>query len=209
MTRAEVARVLPAMIQLGRPAVPLLIRGMRHRKSFIRQGCALGLGSLKATDGIEPLLEMLLGEPSNVWKEASRALGDLGPLALGALIAGVKTADAEGRERIAWALAQTALDPKCLEEVRAMVRGRDTRLARVARRALDLSQQVRSYDQEVRGLRPMRDQTIVRSFSRQFFEFMGNDVAELSEEDILDQEEVLDDTDIIDEEVEVAEEDIL
>jgi hypothetical protein len=152
---------------------------------------------------------MLLGEPSNVWKEASRALGDLGNLALGALVAGVKTADARGRERLAWALSQTALVDACLVEVEAMAKGRDAQLARVAGRALQLMHQVRSSDQEVRGGKPLSEHTIVRSFSRQFFESMAGEVSELDEDDILEQEEMLDDSDIIEEEVEVSEEDIL
>jgi hypothetical protein len=209
MTRAEVARVVPAMMQLGSKTLPFFIKGLKHRKSFVRQGCALALGSMKGEGGIANLMEMLLGEPTNVWKEASRALGDMGNLALGALVLGVRNADGEGRERIAWALSQAALDEACLSEVEAMSKGRDTRLARVATRALQLSNQVRSFDQEVRGTRPLHEQTIVRSFSRQFFESMGGEVSELDEEDILEQEEVLDDSDILDEEVEVTDDDIL
>jgi CpXC protein len=209
MTRAEVARVIPAMMQLGPKTLPFFIKGLKHRKSFVRQGCALALGSMKGEGGITNLMEMLLGEPTNVWKEASRALGDMGNLALGALVVGVRSADGEGRERIAWALSQAALNEVCLSEVEAMAKGRDTKLARVATRAMQLSNQVRSFDQEVRGTRPLQDQTIVRSFSRQFFDSMGGEVSELDEEDILEQEEVLDDLDILDEEVEVTDEDIL
>jgi HEAT repeat protein len=213
MTRAEVARLLPAIMQLGAAAVPFFIKGLAHRKSFLRQGCALALGAMKAEEGIQPLVELMLSEPSNVWKEASRGLGDMGHLAIGALIAGAKSADGEGRERIAWALAQAALDPEGRDQVEAMARGRDTRLARVANRALALSDQVLSSDQEVRGQRPLREQTIVRSFSRKFFESMSAEVSELADEDILEQEEVLGEDDILeeaeDDEEEVQDEDIL
>jgi hypothetical protein len=209
MTRTEVARVIPAMIHLGGAALPSFLQGMKHRKSFIRQGCALALGAMKAEAGLEPLMDMLLGEPTNVWREAARALGDMGSLALGALIAGVKSADANGRERIAWALSQSALEPKSRQEVEAMTRSRDTRLAKVANRALELLDQVRQNDAEVRGGKPLREQTIVRSFSRRFFEYMSADVSELGEGDIVEQEEILDDKYIVDEEVEVTDDDIL
>jgi len=209
MTRSEVARVIPAMLPLGREVARFFVKGLKHRKSFLRQGCALALGSMKAEEGIAALMEMLLAEPTNVWKEASRALGEMGTLSLGALIAGVKNADAQGRERIAWALSQSGLDPDCRVEVEAMARGRDTRLARVAARAAELMEQVRQNDEEVRGGRPLRDQTIVRSFTRQFYDAMAGEVSELDEEDILEQEEVLDETDILDEAVEVSDDDII
>jgi len=209
MTRGEVARVIPAMIPMGKEVARHFIKGLKHRKSFLRQGCALALGSMKAEEGIAVLMEMLLSEPTNVWKEASRALGEMGTLALGALIANVKNADGEGRERIGWALSQSALDPECRVEVEAMAKGRDTRLARVASRALELMEQVRANDEEVRGGRAVKEQTIVRSFTRQFYEAMAGEVSELSEDDILEQEEVLDEDDILDEAVEVSDEDII
>ena len=234
MTRAEVARVLPALIQFGDEAVPLLIKGLRHRKSFIRQGSALALGSMKSEeDALEPLIDMLLSEPTNVWREAARALGDMGPLAIGALIAGVKGADGEGRERIAWGLAQVAITDEGNAEVEAMSKGKNTRLARVASRAIELFTQVVQHDDEVRGIKPLTESTIVRSFSRRFYESMQGEVSVLNEDDILeesldvedhteaeielgemageedDQAEELDESDILEEEVAVDEEDIV
>ena len=188
MTRAEVARVLPSLIQFGDEAVPLLIKGLRHRKSFIRQGAALALGSMKSEEGaLEPLIDMLLSEPTNVWREAARALGDMGPLAIGALISGVKTSDGEGRERIAWGLAQVAITDDGNAEVEAMSKGKNTRLARVASRALELFSQVVQHDDEVRGLKPLTESTIVRSFSRRFYESMQGEVSILNEDDILEE----------------------
>jgi hypothetical protein len=209
MNRGEVARVIPAMIPFGKDAARLFVKGLKHRKSFIRQGCALALGQMKAEEGITSLMEMLLAEPTNVWKEASRALGDMGTVSLGALVAGVRTADGEGRERISWALSQSALDHDCRVEVEAMAKGRDTRLARVAARAMELTEMVKANDDEVRGGKPIKEQTIVRSFTRQFFDSMSGEVSELSEDDILEQEEVLDESDILEEEVEVSDEDII
>ena len=233
MTRSEVARVLPALIQFGDGAAPLLIKGLRHRKSFIRQGSALALGSMRSEDALESLIDMLLSEPTNVWREAARALGDMGPQAIGALISGVKAADGEGRERIAWGLAQVAISDDGNAEVEAMSKGKNTRLARVASRALELFTQVVQNDDEVRGIKPLTESTIVRSFSRRFYESMQGEVSELDEDDILeealdvgdnteaeiaigemdamddDPAEELDENDILEEEVTVSEEDIV
>ena len=235
MTRAEVARVLPALIQFGDVAAPLLIKGLRHRKSFIRQGSALALGSLKSEEALAPLIDMLLSEPTNVWREAARALGDVGTLAIGALVAGGKAADSDARERIAWALAQVAMGDEGYGEVEAMSKGKNTQLARIASRALELFTQVAQHDDEVRGIKPLTESTIVRSFSRRFYESMQGDISELNEEDILEealdvapvegeeeeqqapedgaeeeeQAEELDENDILEEEEEVDEEDIV
>jgi hypothetical protein len=209
MTRSEVARVLPSMVQLGADAIPFFSKGLRHRKSFLRQGCALALGQARAVEALEPLMDMLLSEPTNIWKEAARAIGDVGPRALGALIAGVRLADGEGRERIAWALAQSALDAQSLGEVEAMAEGRDPLLAKVAKRALDILDDVRHNDLEVRGGKPMKEQTIVRAFSKRFFESMSGEAAAAPERHVIEQEEVLGDMDIIEEEVVVEDDDIL
>ena len=63
-----------------------------------------------------------------------------------------------------------------------------------------VSAQVRQSNAEVRGsATPGRDQTIVRAFTRRFYESMEGEVNELSEEDIVDAEEVLADEDILEE----------
>jgi len=66
-----------------------------------------------------------------------------------------------------------------------MAKGRDTRLARAAARAMELLDLVKASDDEVHGGKPIKGQTIVRSFTRQFFDSMIGEVAELSEDDIL------------------------
>ncbi len=191
MTRSEVARVLPALIQFGEPSVPLLIKGLRHRKSYVRQGSALALAQLKAGPGLEPLIDLLLGEPTNVWKEAARAIGAMGPMGLGALISSARSADGDERERIAWAFAHGALDERGKAEVEAMARGKNAVLAKVANRALEVMEDVLAHDEEVKGQRPMGEQTIVRSFSRQFFDALAGEVSELEDDYILDEEPIL------------------
>jgi hypothetical protein len=90
-----------------------------------------------------------------------------------------------------------------------MAQGRDTRLARVAARALELFEAVRELDRDVRGQRPLKERSLLRSFSRQFFSLISDETRELGEDDILEQEEVLDDNDILDSEEVVDDNDIL
>jgi hypothetical protein len=126
-----------------------------------------------------------------------------------ALLEAGKGADLAGRERLPWAMAHAALSQGGRTEVQKASRGAEGRLARIAAKALELTDEVRRADQEVRGRSPLREQTIVRSFSRQFFEGFALVADEMGENDIVEQEEVLDDRDIVDEEVEVGDEDIL
>ena len=196
MTRAEVSRVLPALVAgYGDTAIPLLVDGLRSRKSYLRQGCALGLGTLGRAQSIEPLLELLRTEPTEVWREVARALGDLGaPVvpAIGQRLRTLGSASAPGsdpladevRERLLRALAHAAGRGE-RQAVERLGASPDPLVAEPARRALAILDEVRRADREVRVEAP-RDQTVVRAFSRRFFEVLGED-AELAD---LDPQEV-------------------
>ena len=202
MTRDEVARVIPGLVQLGASA-DLLAAGLAHRKSFIRQGCALALGAMKDPGAAAPLTKMLLAEPTRIWMEAARALGDLGAGAVAPLLRALESADGEGRERISWALAHAALSAQgrelLTERIGALAGGAT---AKAGERALSMLEFVRRNDAEVRGDKPLTDHTIVRRFSRSFFQTLSGgpiDVNELSDADIVEQEELLGDSDILSE----------
>jgi HEAT repeat protein len=187
MTRGEAVRVLPAVVQFGERAVPHLVDGLRSRKAYLRQGCALALGVLKSADGIDPLCDLLLSEPTDVWREIARAIGEIGPGVVMSLAARVRdplvrgegvSAEArerlapEARERIAWALAHVAARGG-RGPIDTLAGGRDPVASGVAKRALELSLAARDNDAEVRGPNPPRDQTVNRAFSRRFFEAMN------------------------------------
>jgi hypothetical protein len=216
MTRGEAVRVLPAVVHFGERAVPHLIDGLRSRKAYLRQGCALALGILKSADGIEALCELLVGEPTDVWREVARAIGEVGGGAIMSLASRVREpnrepASPETRERIAWALAHVAAHGSGFEaSVENLAAGRDPVVAGVAKRAIELANTARLNDDEVKSESPPRDQTVNRAFSRRFFEAMGGGAALrslavetgeaelLDESDILDEdEELLDDEDLI------------
>jgi hypothetical protein len=216
MTRGEAVRVLPAVVHFGERAVPHLIDGLRSRKAYLRQGCALALGILKSAEGIEALCELLVGEPTDVWREVARAIGEVGGGAIMSLASRVREPSREAvppetRERIAWALAHIAAHGSGYEaSVENLATGRDPVVAGVAKRAIELANTARLNDDEVKSESPPRDQTVNRAFSRRFFEAMGGGAALrslavetgeaelLDESDILDEdEELLDDEDLI------------
>ncbi len=215
MARGEAVRVLPAVVKFGERAVPHLVDGLRSRKAYLRQGCALALGVLKSGDGIDPLCELLLTEPTDVWKEIARALGEIGGGAVMSLAARLRDPDvdlADARERIAWAMAHIAAKGG-RGPVEAVASGRDALAAGAARRALEHVASARDNDAEVRGPSAPHDQTVNRAFSRRFFESMGGvapatddllregpftDTGSISLDEELDSAEILVDDDLLD-----------
>jgi HEAT repeat protein len=215
MTRGEAVRVIPAVVKFGERAVPHLCDLLRSRKAYLRQGSALALGILKSGDGIDPLCELLVNEPTEIWKEVARALGEIGGGAVMSLAARLNDPDlAEGdaQERITWALAHVVAKG-ARAQVETLAGGRDLAAAGAARRALELAGAARDNDAEVRGPLPPHDQTVNRAFSRRFFETLGvapgrapSEEIELSSASVSIDEDV----DILDaDEAVIEEEDIL
>jgi hypothetical protein len=76
------------------------------------------------------------------------------------------------RERVAWALANV-VSAGGDRPIRTLARGRDPGAKAVANRALELSGQAHSENQEVLGAEAPAQQTVNRAFSRSFFEALG------------------------------------
>src|SRR6185503_5212975 len=99
MPRGETNLVLPAVTSFGAAAEKWLIDGLRSKKAFMRQGCALGLGVLKTPLGVDALVRLLLFEPTEIWSEVARAIGDVGAQAVMPLAARLHEADAKRQGR--------------------------------------------------------------------------------------------------------------
>jgi hypothetical protein len=169
MSRGEAGRVLGAVVRFGKPAVPFLLQALHSRKGYLRQGAALALAVLKDEEGIEAICDLLVTEPTEIWREIARAIGEVGPGAVMSLAARLANQSAEVRERAAWALAHVAARG-FVQPIEQLARGRDPIAAGVARRALELAELARTDNTTVRGEQAPRDQTVNRAFSRRFFE---------------------------------------
>jgi CpXC protein len=191
MARAEANVVLPAVTSFGAAAEKWFMEGLKSKKSFMRQGCALGLGALKTPHGVDALVHLLLDEPTEIWGEVARALGDAGPMAVMPLAARIREVDSDHRDRIVHALAQVAARPEnqARSPVEMLAEGRDALVAAAAQRALGLIADIQREDQNVR--RGTTDATVVRGFSRRFYDAISGSI-ELSPADL---EEISDDDD--------------
>ncbi len=201
MTRAEAVQVLGHVTKYGDPATEHLLRGLRSRKGFIRQGCALALGVLKNEEGIEAICDLLLSEPTEIWRELARSVGEVGAGAVMSLLARLKDQGDAGRERAAWALAHVAARGG-EAHVETLSHGRDPVAAGVARHALQLVDLARTDDRTVRGADQPREVTVNRAFSRKFFEALDRLAGADAEEDE-DDALLLDEADLIEADAEI------
>ena len=173
MTRHEANVVLPAVTRFGGAGEKWLLEGLKSKKSFMRQGCALALGALKTPPAIDALCQLLVSEPTEIWSEVARALGDVGAAAALPLGRLVREVDLDERDRVVEALAHVAARGRAgaRQAVEALAGGRDTLVASSAQRALARVAEVRAADAELR--RSKEEGTVVRGFSRRFYDVLG------------------------------------
>ena len=204
MGRAEAVRVLGAMVKLGPSAAPALTAGLSSSKAFLRHGCALALALCRTEAGTEAVVDALLAEPTEIWREIARAVGHIGPPALMPLAARLgrlgDRAGAAEKERIAWAMAHVGV--RGGKAAVATLAAGQSAVAPVAAMALERLEPAARDD--VHARQPAREVTVNRAFSRRFFEALERglpDVAahELQAMDASSPMELLDESDLIDE----------
>jgi hypothetical protein len=185
MQRSEANVVLPAVTRFGGAAERWLLEGLKSKKSFMRQGCALALGQLGTPAATDALVKLLVAEPTEIWPEVARSLGDIGAAAVTPLAALLREIDVDDRDRVVEALAQVAAHGPARSAVEMLGQSRDALAAGAAQRALSRVPEVRAADVETR--RGDRDATVVRGFSRRFYQVLDGDDSgglELSPDDL-------------------------
>jgi hypothetical protein len=204
MGRAEAVRVLGMVVKFGEAAAPALTAGLGSSKAFLRHGCALALGMLRTEAGTEAVIDLLVAEPTEIWRELARAVGQIGPSALMPLAARMgrlgERAAPGTRERVAWAMAHVGV--RGGRNAVETLAGGTSVVAPVARQALELMAPAARDD--LRGTGTGREVTVNRAFSRKFFEAVGQGGlgdeagAELDALDASGPMELLDEADLID-----------
>src|SRR5262249_37636825 len=155
--------------------------------------------------------DLLLAEPTEIWREIARAVGQIGPTALMPLAshAGRLGDDMSPglQERVAWAMAHVGVrgGKQALE---AMAAG-DRVIAPVAGQALTLLDSAARDEISVRpGPQAGKDVTVNRAFSRRFFEALEGERPELARPAL--EVETLEEADLLveEEEAELDESDL-
>ncbi|MBA3500323.1 MAG: hypothetical protein H0T65_08120, partial [Deltaproteobacteria bacterium] len=208
MSRAEAVRVLGMSVKFGDAAKLPLLEGLASSKAFLRHGCALALALLRTEDGTQAVIDLLLTEPTEIWREVARALGQVGPTALLPLAStygrlGDK-ATPETMERFAWAMAHVAVRGG-KAAVETMANGQSV-VAPVAKQALELHASAEKDHVRLRpgaeGSQAGRDVTVNRAFSKRFFEAVEQGLPDAGQAGLVDLEasgpmEVLDEADVV------------
>lgn len=78
MVRGDLLSIVVAMVASGESSMDALIDGLDAKKSFVRHGCALGLGELGQRRGVGPLVSLLQAEATESWREVAWLLGRFG-----------------------------------------------------------------------------------------------------------------------------------
>jgi hypothetical protein len=220
MSRAEAVRILGKSVKFGAAAAAPLIEGLGSSKAYLRHGCALALALLRTDEGTHAVIDLLVSEPTEIWREIARAIGQIGPAALMPLAShvgrqGERLPPATG-ERVAWAMAHVAVrgGRSALEQMAA---GQSV-VAPIAQQALTLHGNAARDEVRVRpGGGDARDVTVNRAFSKRFFEALEADRPDVAQQAIHEIEadggaELLDDADLIveeDDEAELDESDLI
>ncbi len=219
LPRSEAVRVLGKSVKLGPPAAQSLIDGLGSSKAFLRHGCALALALLHTDEGTSAVIEQLFAEPTEIWREIARAIGQIGTTALMPLAAQTgrlgDRLNAQVAERVAWAMAHIGVrgGKSSLEQMAA---GQSV-IAPIAAHALELLSTAANDDVRLRPEgAPPRDVTVNRAFSRRFFEALEPDEAAtaLGDLEASTPMELLDEADLVaeeeaDDEAELDESDLI
>lgn len=216
MSRAEAVRVLGMSVKFGEAAMKPLMEGLGSSKGFLRHGCALALALLRTEEGTQAVIELLLNEPTEIWREVARAIGQVGPTGLMPLASQFgrlgERATPQHAERVAWAMAHIAVRGGKMA-VETMAGGASV-VAPVARHALELHASAARDQTSVRpnanGSSAGRDVTVNRAFSRRFFEALEQGLPDAAAQGLEDLDasspmELLDEADLIDDEEELEE----
>jgi hypothetical protein len=190
---AEILALLPTLAELGARAALPLSEVLRSSRREVRQSAAILLGLARDSRAIEALCDGLISEATNGWRDLARALGNYGPRVVGPLCDVIRRSDAARKERaiprVARALAEVVLsDGKSRggpgrNAVEALVEVQDPSIASAAQRALATLSDVNSAGEEVRGERPLAEETAVRGFARRAYEAITTPELEVVEAD--------------------------
>lgn len=220
MSRAEAVRILGKSVKFGPTAAAPLIEGLGSSKAYLRHGCALALALLRTDEGTHAVIDLLVSEPTEIWREIARAIGQIGPAALMPLASHVgRQGDRlppATAERVAWAMAHVAVRGG-RSAIEQMAAGQSV-VAPIAQQALTLHANAARDEVRVRpGGADAKDVTVNRAFSKRFFEALEADRPDVAQQAIheIDADggaELLDDADLLvedDDEAELDESDLI
>lgn len=182
----ELLAIMPDLSDLGPRAVPGLLAKLASERREVRQAAVILLGLSMEPRALEHLADHLVREPTTVWVDVARSVGNFGASGIRALCQILRREAASPREslaidRIARALAEIALSDQDVRSggdaeasgaaaVEALADATDPRVSTAARRALASLKDVKTSGAQIRGEIPLAEVTEVRGFARRAYE---------------------------------------
>ena len=166
MSRGEAVQVLARAVKLGAAAHPALIGGLASSKAYLRHGCALALALARSDDATQAVIGLLLSEPTELWHEIARAIGEIGTPALVWLVRDVGSCGPAAEERIVRAMAHVGAAGG--EPALTAMAAAESIVSPIATKALEL---LAALGRDPAAGSPVDpDLSVNHAFSRQFFE---------------------------------------
>ncbi|MDD9946119.1 MAG: HEAT repeat domain-containing protein [Myxococcales bacterium] len=166
LTPAELCLCAPHLVRFGEGCVDPLLTAVEAQSMHVRHVAALLLGRLGVTRTLPPLLRQLEQEPTAVWSEIARAIGQFGPSALDPLAQALP--HSQDPDRLMVALAHLA-NHGCAKDVEKLENSEDMRIALGARRAMARRSRLEWEDLAIREQRTLTDNSPTARFSQSFF----------------------------------------
>lgn len=163
----EVARLMARVVQIGDEAGDGLLVGLISSSPAVRQSAALALGRMRLRRALGHLLKQLLAEPTDLWTEIARAIGEFGPSAV-RTVARSLSESRSGDARFAQALAHLTIHG-ALPDVRKLEHTGDARVAKVARDAVARASRVKWEDAIVRDGGALPEPNPEAELAQEFF----------------------------------------
>lgn len=173
----DLLAVLPPLAEVSGRLVPELLVWFQSPRRPLRQAAAIVLGLARDRRAIDPLAALLGSEPTPVWVDVARALGNFGPRVVGPLCALLRGAAPEAKEGLGQRVARTFAELVVSDgdapggagrlAVENLLEVADPTVSSAARRALATLADVRG---EARGTGGAADDREIRRFSTRAYE---------------------------------------
>ncbi len=173
----DLLAVLPPLAEVSGRLVPELLQWFESPRRPLRQAAAIVLGLGRDRRAIDPLAALLGMEPTPVWVDVARALGNFGPRVVGPLCALLRGAAPEAKEAVGQRVARTFAELVVSDgdapggagrlAVENLLEVADPTVSSAARRALATLADVRG---EARGTGGGADDREIRRFSTRAYE---------------------------------------
>jgi len=173
----DLLAVLPPLAEVSGHLVPELLVWFQSPRRPLRQAAAIVLGLARDRRAIDPLVALLGTEPTPVWVDVARALGNFGPRVVEPLCALLRGAAPEAKETVGQRVARTFAELVVSDgdapggadrlAVENLLEVADPTVSSAARRALATLADVRG---EARGTGGGADDREIRRFSTRAYE---------------------------------------